>query len=118
MRNSRRCSTQSKLWALPRLCYIRKSWNIGDCLESSRRLAMSSSSCSGQCEIGDDFDGKVDIIDEPVTYLISLKCRSPVKMVMDYDDEFIAGNPRHASIVKVKSGVSGAGRMLPHHMRG
>ena len=33
------------------------------------------------------------------------KSRRPVKMVMDYDDEFIAGNPRHASIVKVKTGV-------------
>ena len=37
-------------------------------------------------------------------------------MVMDYEDEFIAGNPRHAAIVKVKSGVSKDGRILAHHM--
>ena len=37
-------------------------------------------------------------------------------MVMDYADEFIAGNPRHASIIKVKSGVSKTGRILAHHM--
>src|SRR5882724_6946597 len=68
------------------------------------------------CNIGGDFGGKGDFMDVPVTYLLSLKCRSPVKMVMDYGDEFIAGNPRHASIVKVKSGVSRDGRILAHHM--
>jgi len=68
------------------------------------------------CNIGGDFGGKGDFMDVPVTYLLSLKCRSPVKMVMDYGDEFRAGNPRHASIVNVKSGVSGDGRILAHHM--
>jgi CO/xanthine dehydrogenase Mo-binding subunit len=62
------------------------------------------------CNIGGDF------MDVPVAYLLSLKSRRPVKMVMDYADEFIAGNPRHASIIKVKSGVSKAGRILAHHM--
>ena len=45
-------------------------------------------------------------MDVPVAYLLSLKSRRPVKMVMDYEDEFIAGNPRHASIIRVKTGVS------------
>jgi CO/xanthine dehydrogenase Mo-binding subunit len=68
------------------------------------------------CNIGGDFGGKGDFMDVPVAYLLSLKSRRPVKMVMDYADEFIAGNPRHASIIKVKSGVSKAGRILAHHM--
>ncbi len=68
------------------------------------------------CNIGGDFGGKGDFMDVPVAYLLSLKSRRPVKMVMDYGDEFIAGNPRHASIVKVKSGVSRDGRILAHHM--
>jgi CO/xanthine dehydrogenase Mo-binding subunit len=55
-------------------------------------------------------------MDVPVAYLLSLKSRRPVKMVMDYGDEFIAANPRHAAIVKVKSGVSRDGRILAHHM--
>ena len=37
-------------------------------------------------------------------------------MVMDYGDEFLAGNPRHAAIVKVKTGVTNNGRILAHHM--
>ena len=68
------------------------------------------------CNIGGDFGGKGDFMDVPVAYLLSLKTRRPVKMVMDYEDEFIAANPRHASIVKVKSGVSRDGRILAHHM--
>ncbi|HEX6801949.1 MAG TPA: xanthine dehydrogenase family protein molybdopterin-binding subunit, partial [Candidatus Binatia bacterium] len=68
------------------------------------------------CNIGGDFGGKGDFMDVPVAYLLSLKSRKPVKMVMDYGDEFIAGNPRHASIVKIKSGVAKDGRILAHHM--
>ena len=68
------------------------------------------------CNIGGDFGGKGDFMDVPVAYLLSLKSRKPVKMVMDYGAEFIAGNPRHASIVKIKSGVAKDGRILAHHM--
>src|SRR5262245_48611526 len=66
------------------------------------------------CNIGGDFGGKGDFMDVPVAYLLSLKSRRPVKLVMDYEDEFIAGNPRHASIVRVKTGVSNSGRILAH----
>ena len=68
------------------------------------------------CNIGGDFGGKGDFMDVPVAYLLSRKSGRPVKMVMDYGDEFIAGNPRHASIVKVKSGVSKDGRIIAHQM--
>jgi CO/xanthine dehydrogenase Mo-binding subunit len=68
------------------------------------------------CNIGGDFGGKGDFMDVPVAYLLSLKSRRPVKIVMNYGDEFIAANPRHAAIIKVKSGVSRDGRILAHHM--
>src|SRR5262245_7262821 len=68
------------------------------------------------CKIGGDFGGKGDFMDVPVAYLLSLKSRRAVKMVMDYGAEFVAANPRHAAIVKVKSGVSRDGRILAHHM--
>ena len=68
------------------------------------------------CNIGGDFGGKGDFMDVPVAYLLSRKSGRPVKMVMDYGEEFIAGNPRHASIVKVKSGVSKDGRIIAHQM--
>ena len=55
--------------------------------------------------IGGDFGGKGDFMDLAVVYLLSKKAGRPVKMVMDYEEEFMAGNPRHASIIHVKTGV-------------
>jgi CO/xanthine dehydrogenase Mo-binding subunit len=68
------------------------------------------------CYIGGCFGGKGDFMDVPVCYALSLKSRRPVKMVMDYSEEFIAGNPRHAAFVRVKTGVKKDGRLLAHRM--
>ncbi len=68
------------------------------------------------CYIGGDFGGKGDFMDIPVAYFLSLKSGRPVKMVMDYDEEFTAGNPRHASIIKVRTGVKKDGTLVAHHM--
>lgn len=68
------------------------------------------------CYIGGCFGGKGDFMDVPVCYLLSLKSGSPIKMVMDYSEEFVAGNPRHAAIVRVKSGVRKDGRLVAHRM--
>lgn len=68
------------------------------------------------CFIGGCFGGKGDFMDVPVCYLLSLKSGRPVKMVMDYSEEFVAGNPRHAAIVRVKSGVTKDGRLIAHKM--
>jgi CO/xanthine dehydrogenase Mo-binding subunit len=57
------------------------------------------------CYIGGDFGGKGDFMDIALCYFLSKKSGQPVKIVMDYDEEFMAGNPRHASIVKIKTGV-------------
>ncbi|MEK6602720.1 MAG: xanthine dehydrogenase family protein molybdopterin-binding subunit [Candidatus Binatota bacterium] len=66
--------------------------------------------------IGGDFGGKGDFMDIAVCYFLSLKSGHPVKMVMDYDEEFVAGNPRHSSIIKVKTGVKRDGTLIAHHM--
>jgi len=66
--------------------------------------------------IGGDFGGKGDFMDLAVVYLLSKKARRPVKLVMGYDEEFIAGNPRHASIIHVKTGVKKDGTIVAHHM--
>jgi CO/xanthine dehydrogenase Mo-binding subunit len=68
------------------------------------------------CYIGGCFGGKGDFMDVPVCYLLSLKSGRPVKMVMDYSEEFVAGNPRHAATVRVKSGVMKDGRLVAHQM--
>ena len=68
------------------------------------------------CYIGGCFGGKGDFMDVPVCYALALKSGRPVKMVMDYGEEFIAGNPRHAAIIRVKSGVKMDGRLVAHRM--
>lgn len=68
------------------------------------------------CYIGGCFGGKGDFMDVPVCYLLSLKSGRPVKMVMDYSEEFVAGNPRHAAVVRVKSGVMKDGKLVAHRM--
>jgi carbon-monoxide dehydrogenase large subunit len=67
-------------------------------------------------QIGGDFGGKGGFMDLPVCYFLSLKSGQPVKMVMDYSEELTAGNPRHASIIKAKTGVKKDGRIVAHHL--
>ena len=67
--------------------------------------------------IGGDFGGKGDFMDLAVVYLLSKKAGRPVKLVMDYEEEFAAGNPRHASVIHVKTGVKKDGTLVAHHMR-
>src|ERR671931_414671 len=66
--------------------------------------------------IGGDFGGKGGFMDVPACYFLSLKSGQPVKMVMDYSEELLAGNPRHASIIKAKTGVKRDGTIVAHHL--
>jgi len=66
--------------------------------------------------IGGDFGGKGAPIDEPVCYLLALRSGRPVKMVMEYREEFFAGAPRHAAIIKLKTGVKRDGTIAAHQM--
>ena len=68
------------------------------------------------CYIGGDFGGKGDFMDVAVAYVLSRKSGRPVKMVMDYDEELMAGNPRHACAIKVRTGVKRDGRIMAHHL--
>ncbi len=66
--------------------------------------------------IGGDFGGKGGFMDVPVAYFLSKKSGQAVKMVMDYTEELTAGNPRHASIIKIKTGVKKNGAIVAHHI--
>jgi len=68
------------------------------------------------CYIGGDFGGKGDFMDIAVCYVLSRQSGRPVKRVMDYDEELMAANPRHACAVKVKTGVKRDGRIMAHHL--
>ena len=66
--------------------------------------------------IGGDFGGKGAPIDEPVCYLLALRTGRPVKMIMEYGEEFVAGAPRHAALMKLKTGVKRDGTIVAHQM--
>jgi CO/xanthine dehydrogenase Mo-binding subunit len=67
--------------------------------------------------IGGDFGGKGSFMDVPLCYHLALHSGRPVKMVMDYIQELMAGNPRHPAIITLKTGVTRDGRMLAHQVR-
>jgi CO/xanthine dehydrogenase Mo-binding subunit len=66
--------------------------------------------------IGGDFGGKGAPIDEPICYLLALRTGRPVKMVMEYREEFIAGAPRHAGVIQFKTGAKRDGTIVAHEM--
>ena len=64
--------------------------------------------------IGGDFGSKTAPFDEPLAYLLSAATGCPVKMVMDQIEELGAGNPKHAAVMRVKTGVKRDGRITAH----
>ena len=67
--------------------------------------------------IGGDFGGKGSFMDVPLCYHLARRSGRPVKMVMDYIQELMAGNPRHPAIITMKTGVTRDGRILAHQVR-
>ena len=59
--------------------------------------------------VGGDFGGKRHAHDTPLCYMFSKMTGRPVKMVTDYVDEFLAGDPRHPAVIHVKTGVKNDG---------
>jgi CO/xanthine dehydrogenase Mo-binding subunit len=64
------------------------------------------------CGVGGDFGGKSPAMNVPLAYLLAQRTGRPVKMIMSYIEELMAGNPRHPSVITIKTGVSKDGRFL------
>ena len=56
--------------------------------------------------IGGDFGGKGSPMDIILCYFLAKEVRRPVRMVMSYHEELIAGNPRHSAKIYLKTGVN------------
>jgi CO/xanthine dehydrogenase Mo-binding subunit len=67
--------------------------------------------------IGGDYGGKGSLMDIPLAYFLAMHTGRPVKMVMDYAEELTAGNPRHAAIIQLKTGVTRGGAIVAHQVR-
>jgi CO/xanthine dehydrogenase Mo-binding subunit len=100
----------AEIWACSKVPYA-----IREQVATALRIAPEKLRVN-PCYIGGDFGGKGDFMDIALVYLLSKKAGQPVKLVMDYDEEFVAGNPRHASIINVKTGVKKDGTIVAHHM--
>lgn len=64
------------------------------------------------CYVGGDFGGKGDHNDVALCTVLSQRCGRPVKWLMDYSEELTAGNPRHAAVIRVKTGVKKNGLIV------
>lgn len=64
--------------------------------------------------VGGDFGSKTAPFDEPLAYLLSVRTGLPVKMVMDQVEDLGAGNPKHAAVMHVKTGVTHDGLITAH----
>ncbi|MBM12284.1 MAG: hypothetical protein CL759_09445 [Chloroflexi bacterium] len=69
------------------------------------------------CRIGGDFGGKGSFMDVPLCYYLSKNAGRPVKMVMDYIQELMAGNPRHPAVMTIKTGVKRDGTIMARQAR-
>jgi carbon-monoxide dehydrogenase large subunit len=67
--------------------------------------------------VGGDFGGKGSFMDVPLCYHLARHAGRPVKMVMDYIQELMAGNPRHPAVMTLKTGLTKDGRMVAHQVR-
>jgi CO/xanthine dehydrogenase Mo-binding subunit len=67
--------------------------------------------------IGGDYGGKGSPMDIPLAYFLALRTGRPVRMVMDYVEELTAGNPRHAAVIQLKTGVKRDGTIVAHQAR-
>jgi len=67
--------------------------------------------------IGGDFGGKGSLMDVPLCYHLAQRVGRPVKMVMDYTEELMAGNPRHPTTIELRTGVTRDGKIIARQAR-
>ena len=67
--------------------------------------------------VGGDFGGKGSPMDAPLCYFLAKATGRPVRATMTYAEELAAGNPRHASVSHLRTGVKRDGTIVAHEAR-
>ncbi|HLZ29934.1 MAG TPA: xanthine dehydrogenase family protein molybdopterin-binding subunit [Chloroflexota bacterium] len=67
--------------------------------------------------IGGDFGNKGNSRLTPICYYLAKASRRPVRMISDYVEEFMAGNPRHHVVIRLKTGVKRDGTLTAHTVK-
>ena len=69
------------------------------------------------CYVGGDFGGKGDANEVALCYALARRSNRPVKFLVEYSEELVAGNPRHGAVITVKTGVKRNGIMIAQHIQ-
>jgi putative selenate reductase molybdopterin-binding subunit len=67
--------------------------------------------------VGGDFGGKASLMDIPLCYSLAKRTGRPVKMIMSYNEELTAANPRHPALITIKSGLKRDGRLWAREVK-
>jgi CO/xanthine dehydrogenase Mo-binding subunit len=67
--------------------------------------------------IGGDFGGKGLSIDDYACYYLAKATGRPVKSMMTFADEMLAGTPRHNTVCTLRTGVTREGKIVAHDWR-
>jgi carbon-monoxide dehydrogenase large subunit len=104
-------SGRIQVWANNKVPYtLRKQ--LADALSISEDRILVN-----PCGIGGDFGGKSPAMNVPLAYFLALRSGRPVKMIMNYIEELMAGNPRHPSVITIKTGVKNDGQFVARHSK-
>jgi CO/xanthine dehydrogenase Mo-binding subunit len=64
--------------------------------------------------IGGDFGGKGSPLPIPIAHLLAKATGRPIRIVFDYSEDLMAANPRHASVIHMRTGVNRDGTIVAH----
>ncbi|HXG50954.1 MAG TPA: xanthine dehydrogenase family protein molybdopterin-binding subunit [candidate division Zixibacteria bacterium] len=61
--------------------------------------------------VGGDFGAKASLIDVPICYHLAKAAGRPVKLVLEYSEEILAGGHRHPAVIELRTGVESDGSL-------
>lgn len=61
--------------------------------------------------VGASFGAKDDVMDAPLVYLLAKATGKPVVLRWTYTEELLYGSPRHAAVIRLRTGLKSDGRL-------
>jgi CO/xanthine dehydrogenase Mo-binding subunit len=99
------------IWSTAKQVYLTRA-NLADWLGINEEKVIFQVGA-----VGGDFGGKGTLMDLPLCYFLAKVTGRPAKMIMSYAEELSAANPRHASLITIKTGVKKGGRLWARELK-